>query len=45
MAHLQGADEQAARRAEEALWTRFIRVGQVDQVTALRYLKALAERR
>jgi hypothetical protein len=44
MAHLQGADEQAARRAEEALWTRFIRDGQVDQVTALRYLKALTDR-
>jgi hypothetical protein len=45
MAHLQGADEGRAQQAEEALWTRFTRDGQVDQVTALRYLKALTERR
>lgn len=45
MAHLKGADEPTAQRAEEALWTRFIRDGQVDQVTALRYLDALTQRR
>ena len=44
MAHLDGADERAARRAEEGLWTRFVRDGIFDQVTALRYLNALTKR-
>jgi hypothetical protein len=44
MAHLDGADERGARRAEEQLWTRFVRDGIFDQVTALRYLNALANR-
>jgi hypothetical protein len=44
MAHLDGADERGARRAEEQLWTRFVRDGIFDQVTALRYLNALAKR-
>ena len=44
MAHLDGADERGARRAEEQLWTRFVRDGISDQVTALRYLKALTPR-
>ena len=44
MAHLDGADERGARRAEEQLWTRFLRDGISDQVTALRYLNALAKR-
>jgi Zn-dependent protease with chaperone function len=44
MAHVDGADERAARRAEEELWTRFVRDGILDQVTALRYLDALTKR-
>jgi hypothetical protein len=44
MAHLDGADERGARRAEEQLWTRFVRDGIFDQVTALRYLSALTKR-
>lgn len=44
MAHLDGADEPGARRAEEQLWTGFIRDGELDPVTALRYLSALAAR-
>jgi hypothetical protein len=44
MAHAEGAGERAARRAEEQLWTRFVRDGIVDQVTALRYLQALTTR-
>jgi hypothetical protein len=45
MAHLGGADETGAQRAEEQLWTRFIRDGKVEQMTALRYLNALTQRR
>lgn len=44
MAHLEGADEPGARRAEEQLWRGFIRDGELDPVTALRYLRALAAR-
>ena len=44
MAHLDGADERGARHAEEQLWTRFVRDGVFDQVTALRYLNALTKR-
>jgi hypothetical protein len=44
MAHLDGADERGARRAEEQLWTRFVRDGVSEQVTALRYLNALTKR-
>jgi len=44
MAHLDGADERGARRAEEQLWTRFLRDGISDQVTALRYLNAITKR-
>ena len=44
MAHLDGADEPGARQAEEQLWTRFVRDGILDQVTALRYLDALTKR-
>lgn len=45
MAHGDGAGERAAQRAEEQLWTRFVRDGIFDQVTALRYLQALTNRR
>jgi hypothetical protein len=44
MAHAEGEDEREARRREQALWTTFVRDQQVDQVTALRYLDALAKR-
>jgi hypothetical protein len=44
LAHVDGADEPAARRQEQALWTTFVRDQQIDGVAALRYLKALAER-
>jgi len=44
MAHLDGADERGARRAEKQLWTRFVRDGISDQLTALRYLNALTNR-
>ena len=45
MAHIDGADERKARRAEEDLWRRFIRDGEIDHVVALRYLSALTSRR
>jgi hypothetical protein len=44
MAHLSGADERAARKAEETLWMQFVRDGLTDQVTGLRYLLALTKR-
>jgi len=44
VAHLAGTDERGARKAEEDLWTRFVRDGVADQVTALRYLQALKRR-
>ncbi len=45
MAHLDGADERAARKAESKLWTSLVRDGLLDQLTALRYLEALEKRR
>jgi hypothetical protein len=44
MAHIDGADERGARRAEEHLWTQFVRDEAVDAVTGLRYLQAFARR-
>jgi hypothetical protein len=44
MAHLDGADERGARKAESTLWTSFVRDGLTDQLTALRYLNALEKR-
>ena len=44
MSHAEGGDERQARKQEEALWTSFIRDGLVDNVAALRYLRALTER-
>jgi hypothetical protein len=44
MAHLSGADERAARKAEETLWMQLVRDGLVDQVTGLWYLRALTKR-
>jgi hypothetical protein len=45
MAHIDGADEAEAQRREEGLWKRFLLDNRVDRVTALRYLKAMNERR
>lgn len=45
MAHVDGADEPAARRHEEALWTRFMLGGAVDRDAALGYLSTLRKRR
>lgn len=44
MAHLDGADERGARKAESTLWARFVRDGLIDQLTGLRYLSALERR-
>ena len=44
LAHVDGADERAARRQEQALWTTFVRDQRIDDVAALRYLNALAGR-
>lgn len=41
MAHIDGADERAARRAERDLWIGFVRDQRIDEMTALRYLSAL----
>lgn len=44
MAHLDGAGEQAARKAEEDLWTALLRDGVADPMVGLRYLRALKDR-
>jgi hypothetical protein len=44
MAHLDGAAERGARKAEEELWGRFVRDGVTDQVTALRVWQELRKR-
>ena len=44
MAHLDGADERGARKAESTLWASFVRDGLIDQLTGLRYLSALEKR-
>jgi hypothetical protein len=44
MAHVDGADERGARRAEEQLWAQFVRDAAVDPLTGLRYLQALRTR-
>jgi len=44
VAHVNGADEREARKAESKLWTSFVRDGLIDQLTALRYLNALENR-
>lgn len=45
MAHIDGADEATARKAEEQLWTEFVLAGRVDRVRGLRYLALLKNRR
>lgn len=44
IAHAEGADEPEARQREQKLWTTFVRDQRIDQVTALRYLTAMARR-
>ncbi len=45
MAHIDGADEPAARRAEEQLWKEFILARRVDSRQGMRYLALLQNRR
>ena len=44
MAHIDGADEATAQRAEEQLWTEFVVAGRVDRVQGMRYLALLRKR-
>jgi hypothetical protein len=45
MAHIDGADEPAAQRAEEQLWKQFLLTHRVDSGRGLRYLVLLSDRR
>jgi hypothetical protein len=45
MAHTDGANERAARKAEEELWQRFVVEGRVDQKRGVAYLALLEKRR
>jgi hypothetical protein len=45
MAHIDGADEAAAQRAEEQLWREFILGGPVDRTRGMQYLALLQKRR
>jgi len=45
MAHIDGADEATAQRAEEQLWTEFVVAGRVDRFQGMRYLALLKNRR
>ena len=45
MAHIDGADEPAAQRAEEQLWKGFILGGRVDRTRGMQYLALLHGRR
>jgi hypothetical protein len=45
MAHIDGADEPAAQRAEEQLWKEFILARRVDSRLGMRYLALLQDRR
>lgn len=44
MAHIAGADEAKAQQREEQLWTRFLLDGNLDRLTALRYLALMQTR-
>jgi hypothetical protein len=44
MAHLEGADEATAQRAEEDLWTQYVVTRRVDGPSGLRYLALLKKR-
>ncbi len=45
MAHIEGADEAAAQRAEEQLWTEFVVAQRVDRARGMQYLALLKKRR
>jgi hypothetical protein len=45
MAHIDGADEAAAQRAEEQLWTEFVLAQRVDRARGMQYLALLKRRR
>ena len=45
MAHIDGADEPAAQRAEEQLWKEFVLSRRVDSRQGMRYLALLRNRR
>jgi len=45
MAHIDGADEPAAQRVEEELWSEFVLAGRVDRHVDMRYLALLRKRR
>jgi hypothetical protein len=45
MAHIDGADEEAAQKAEERLWMEFILAQRVDRARGMRYLALLKKRR
>jgi len=45
MAHVDGADEPAAQRAEEGLWKAYVLQHRVDNVKGLKYLALLQQRR
>jgi len=44
MAHIDGADELAAQRAEEQLWKEFILANRVDRARGMKYLALLNKR-
>ena len=44
MAYIDGADEAAARRADEQLWAEFVLAGRVDGVRGFKYLTLLKKR-
>jgi hypothetical protein len=43
MAHLNGLDERAALKEEQALWQRFVKTGLVSHDVGLRYIARLRE--
>ena len=45
MAHIDGASEPDARRAQEDLWSQFVVSGRIDADRGLRYLALLKKRR
>jgi len=45
MAHIDGADEPTAQRAEEQLWKEFIVTQRVDRARGMKYLALLSDRR
>jgi len=44
MAHIDGADEAAPQREEQALWRQFIVQQRVDSLAGLNYLRLLLKR-